>query len=208
MVDAHFPHPAEVPRPGPADCRTFDVDQVLWRIVFTAAPHALPWNSARTHGPHSRFDPHPVPVGESDESAWYGAVDPATAIGESFQRDRMIDTRTDAPYLYGARLGRPVRLLDLTAGSTWVVRSGGHHWLSHEQHSVSPHWARAIRAADPELDGLLYRSSYGPASSVVLFAPAVDSLATARLDFERPLQHSGLRDLIIAAADDLGYAIG
>lgn len=72
---------------------------------------------------------------------------------------------------------------------------------------MSRHCARAIRAADPELDGLLYRSSYGPSSSIVLFSPAADSLAGARLDFERPLQHGGLRDLIISAADDLGYDI-
>lgn len=208
MVDARFPQPAQVPPPEPEDCLTLGEDQILWRVVFTSAKHSLPWNTARTHGPHSRFDPHPQLIGESRESAWYAAVDPATALGECFQRDRMIDTRTADPYLYAARLGRPVRLLDLTAGSTWVVRAGGHHGLAHEQHSVSQHWARAIRTADPELDGLLYRSSYGPASSVVLFSPAVDSLAIARLEFERPLQHSGLRDLIISAADDLGYAIG
>ena len=207
MVDAHFPQPAEVPPPEPADCRTLSVDQVLWRVVFTSAMHALPWNTPRTHGPHSRFDPHPRPIGVSAESAWYAAVDPATALGECFQRDRMIDTRTADPYLYAARLSRPVRLLDLTAGSTWVVRAGGHHGLAHEQPSVSQHWARAVRAADSELDGLIYRASYGPASSVVLFSPAVDSLAAARLEFERPLQHSGLRDLILSAADDLGYAI-
>ncbi|MFI8592251.1 RES family NAD+ phosphorylase [Dietzia maris] len=212
MVDALFPLPAEVPPPEPSDCLTLDVDQILWRIVFTSAKHALPWNTARTHGPHSRFDPHPRPAGPSAESAWYAAVDPATAMGECFQADRMIDTRTTDPYLYGARLGRPVRLLDLSGGSTWVVRAGGHHGLSHEQHAVSQHSvcqhrARAIRAADPQLDGLLYRSSYGPASSVVLFSPAADSLAAAHLEFERPLRHGGLRDLIIAAADDLGYVI-
>lgn len=212
MVDARFPRPAEVPTPGRGECVTLDVDQLIWRIVFTSAKHALPWNTARTHGPHSRFDPHPLPIGESRESSWYAAVDPATAIGECFQRDRMIDTRTADPYLYAARLGRPVRVLDLTAGSTWVVRAGGHHGLSHEQHDVSQHSvsqdrARAIRAADPELDGLLYRSSYGPSSSIMLFSSAEDSLATARLEFERPLQHSGLRDLILSAADDLGYDI-
>lgn len=54
----------------------------------------------------------------------------------------------------------------------------------------------------------LARRHYGPASSVVLFSPADDSLPTARLQLERPLQHSDLRDLIISAADDLGYAIG
>lgn len=207
MVDARFPQPPEVPPPGPGDCITLDVDQILWRIVFTSATHSLPWNTARTHGPHARFDPHPPPIGESRESAWYAAVDPSTALGECFQGDRMIDTATADPYLYAARLGRPVRLLDLTPGSTWVVRAGGHHGLSHEQHAISQHWSRAIRAADPELDGLLYRSNYGPSSSIVLFSPAAASLAGARLDFERPLQHSGLRDLIISAADDLGYDI-
>ncbi|MDV8001462.1 RES family NAD+ phosphorylase [Rhodococcus sp. IEGM 1408] len=209
MVDARFPLPAEVPPPEPDDCTTLGDDQLLWRIVFTSAPYALPWNTARTHGPHSRFDPHPLPIGDhSDESSWYAALTPSTAIGECFQRDRMIDARTGHPYLYAARLGRPVRLLDLTAGSTWAIRAGGHHGLSHEQHSVAQHWARAIRAADPEVDGMLYRSSYGPSSSVVLFSTAADSLAAAHLEFERPLQHSGLRDLIISAADELGYEIG
>lgn len=208
MVDARFPQPAEVPPPEPSDCITLGVDQLLWRIVFTSAKHAVPWNTARTHGPHSRFDPHSFPIGDSGDSSWYAAVDPATAIGECFQRDRLIDTRTADPYLYALRLGRPVRLLDLTAGSTWVVRAGGHHGIAHEQHSSSQHWARAIRASAPELDGLLYRSSYGPASSVVLFSPAADSLAAASLEFERPLQHNGLLDLIISSADDLGYGIG
>lgn len=209
MVDKTFPLPATVPRPEEGDCVRVDADQVLWRLVFTRAEHALQWNSPRVHGPHARFDPHPRPIGDrSGESAWYAAVDPATALGECYQRDRRIDTRTDDPYLYALRLGRPVRLLDLTAGSTWVVRAGGHHGLAHEQHAVSQHWARAIRAADPDLDGLMYRSSYGPASSVVLFAPATNALSAAELELDRPLQHKELRDLVVSSADVLGYEVG
>ena len=85
---------------------------------------------------------------------------------------------------------------------------GGHHGVSHEQHAVSQHWAQAIRAVDPELDGIVYRSSYGPSSSVVLFSPAADALASAVLDFDRPLRHTGLRDLVVSSADQLGYDIG
>lgn len=209
MVDAAFPLPSQVPVPKPEDCVTFDSDQHLWRLVFTSAEYALPWNAPRTHGPHARFDPHPLPIGEHpNESVWYAAEDPATAMAECFQRDCRIDSRDADPFLYATRLGRSVRLLDLTAGSTWVVRAGGHHGLSHEQHSVSQHWARAIRAADPHLDGLVYRSSYGPLSSVVLFSPAADALASAVLDFERPLQHAELRDLVVSSAHALGYEIG
>lgn len=209
MVDARFPLPDTVPQPEEGDCVSIGVDQELWRLVFTRAKHALPWNAPRVHGPHARFDPHPRPIGHHPgEGVWYSAVDPATALGECFQRDRRIDTRTDDPYLYALRLGRPVRVLDLTAGSTWVVRAGGHHGLAHEQHAVAQHWARAIRVADPDLDGLMYRSSYGPSSSLVLFSPATDALSAAELELERPLQHRELRDLVVSAADVLGYEVG
>ncbi|WP_375546262.1 RES domain-containing protein [Dietzia sp. NCCP-2495] len=86
------------------------------------------------------------------------------------------------------------------------MRAGGHHGVSHEQHAVSQLWARAIRAVDPDLDGIVYRSSYGP-SSVVLFSPAAGALASAVLDLERPLQHTELRDLVVSSADQLGYDI-
>ena len=117
-------------------------------------------------------------------------------------------TRDAVLHVYAARLGRSVLLLDLTAGSTWVVRAGGHHGVAHEQHAVSQHWARAIRAVDSDLDGIVYRSSYGPFSSVVLFYPAADALTSAVLDFERPLQHTELRHPVVSSADQLGYDIG
>lgn len=42
MVDVRFPQPAEVPPPEPEDCLILSVDQVLWRVVFPSAKHALP----------------------------------------------------------------------------------------------------------------------------------------------------------------------
>lgn len=80
--------------------------------------------------------------------------------------------------------------------------------MSYEQHAVSQHCAWAICAVDPDLDGIVYRSSYGPSSSVVQFSPAADALTSAVLDFERPVQHTELRDPVVSSADQLGYDIG
>ena len=43
---------------------------------------------------------------------------------------------------------------------------------------------------------------------MVLFSTAAAALASAVLDFERPLQHTELRDPVVSSADQLGYDIG
>ena len=80
-----------------------------------------------------------------------------TSVAEVFQATSIVDRRTRSPFLVVLRPRRTLRLLDLAG--LWPTRVGASQEISSGPKHVTQAWARAIRAAYPELDGLWYRSS-------------------------------------------------
>lgn len=91
---------AKLPLRPPLDLSTrqphfyrWSTDRVLWAIVNGRGPYARPFGTMRSCGPlvSARFDPHPEPTCDaSGELVLYAATDLLTAIGERYQRRRMV----------------------------------------------------------------------------------------------------------------------
>ncbi|HEY5853872.1 MAG TPA: RES family NAD+ phosphorylase [Aldersonia sp.] len=186
-----------------------DTDTIIWRVHPTRGAHVLPWDRLRTFGPVLRFDPHPLPRKDhAHHGVWYGAVDVPGALAEAFQATRVIDTRARTPYLTAVRFIRPLRLLDVAAHGSgrWPTRVGGNFALSTAAHRIAQHWARTIRAAHPDLDGLAYRGRFAGGLCVALFTPAAPAFPD-RAETTVPLDHPGFASRLAGAADRIGYAI-
>lgn len=72
---------------------------------------------------------------------------------------------------------RALQLIDLTGPG--AVRHGASHKINSGPKGVARRWARAIRAAWPDADGLLYASSMTGEEAVTLWAPAQETFAPA-----------------------------
>jgi len=197
----------------PPDRLTRDADDVidhagiLWRIHRTAGEHVLPWNGFRTFGPlpSMRWEPHP---GERPtqcaEGVLYAAGDVTTCLAEVYQDTRVIDTYAAGATLTGWQPLRPLRLLDLSG--TWPLRNSASAALSAAPRAVSRRWARAIRTAWPDIDGLSAPSTMTGRRNVVLWSPAADSLPDLP-EFSRPLSTSVVWSIVHAAATEIGYRV-
>lgn len=193
----------------PDEYLTIDTDTIIWRVHPTSGAHVLPWNTLRSFGPVLRFDPHPLPRKVyARHGVWYGATDVPGALAEAFQSTRVINTHTRAPYLTAVRFTRPLRLLDLAAHGSgrWPTRVGGNFALSTAAHGIAQHWARTIRAAYPDLDGLAYRGRFAGALCVALFTPAALAFPL-HAEMTVPLDHPGFASRLAGAADRIGYAV-
>lgn len=191
------------------ETRAIDVNEIWWRVHRTEGEHILAWNALRTFGPVLRFDPHPLPKGEHvQHGVWYGASTPCAALGEAYQVDRTIDRERGRPYLTGLSFTRPLTLLDLAADSqgAWATRAGGTFAISTAPHTVTQQWARHIREAFPDLDGLRYNSRFAGDPCLALFTPATSAMA-ARPRISLPLAHPDLASRIASAAKRLGYGV-
>jgi RES domain-containing protein len=146
----------------------------------------LAWNQLRTFGPipTMRYDPHSEPTGMSAEGVLYTATSLATALAETFQATRVVDSRSFAPQVTAWTPTRDLRLLDLTG--IWALRNGAAFSLATAPKSTCRAWARQIRATWPDLDGLWTPSTMTGGANVVLWNPAQTSLP-ASPDFSRPL---------------------
>ena len=206
------PSRPKVPRTPPADLAhepgdILTVRPLLWRIHRTQGPHVLGWNQLRTFGPipTMRYDPHPEPAGPSTEGVLYTATSLATALAETFQATRVVDTRSFAPQLTAWTPTRDLRLLDLTGG--WALRNGAAFSLATAPKSTCRAWARQIRATWPDLDGLWAPSTMTGDANVVLWNPAHTSLRAAP-DFSRPLAEPTLHAITARIAQhELGYRL-
>lgn len=193
----------------PDEYLTLDTDTIIWRVHPTSGAHVLPWNTLRTFGPVLRFDPHPLPrKTHTRHGVWYGATDVPGALAEAFQTTRVIDTHTRTPYLTAVRFTRSLQLLDLAAhgDGRWPTRVGGNFALSTAAHGIAQHWARTIRAAHPNLDGLAYRGRFAGALCVALFTPAAHAFPH-HAEMTVPLDHPGFASRLAGAADRIGYAV-
>jgi hypothetical protein len=151
-----------------------------------------------------RFDPQPPPTGLSAEGVLYAATDIVTALAETFQATRVIDSVGFGPHLTGWEPTRALRLLDLTG--SWALRNGAAHALAAAPRSVCRAWARAIRETWPGLDGLWAPSTMTGEPVVVLFNPAQDSFPNLP-GFTRALAHPAVRAVAARAAERTGYRL-
>lgn len=179
----------------------------LARITFATSPYALPWGRGRSYGPlaRCRWDPHPVPPGEHPgETVLYAAADLLTCVAEVFASTRCIDPHSNTPVLQVWEPTRTLRLLDLT--SHWALRNGASVSLDSAPRSTCRAWAQAIRAAAPELDGLVTRSTMTGGENTVLFTPATDSIPPQPRD-SAPLSDPTIYALLLVLAPTIGYQV-
>jgi RES domain len=184
----------------------------LARIYQAAGRHPSTWSTFRTVGPvaAARFDPHPEsadgrPVDVPGCGVLYAAVDLQTCVAEAFQASRVVDRRSSRPWLVIFRSERVLRLLDLTA--TWPTRAGASQAISSGPRDRARSWARVIRAAYPDLDGLWYRSSMdGGRPALCLWEPARDAMPT-RPWANLPLDAPGLTMPLARACRAIGYQL-
>jgi RES domain-containing protein len=192
---------------GAGDVVSIGPGDLLWRVHRTAGAHVYAWNQLRVFGPaNARFDPQPLPRAEHPgNGVLYVATSAVAALAEAFQLRRAIDRYTDRPYLVGLRLARPVRLLDL--GALWPTRAGASQALNTGARPRARAWARVIRQAFPDLEGVIWPSSMaGGSRCIALWQPAVDALP-AEPDVSIALDSPALLGALKRAADQLGYQV-
>lgn len=198
--------------------RTEDVVAVhratrLVRIFTAGGRHPQRWNSFRYTGPlpHARFDPHPLSQhGQLSETHEHGVLyfglSLRTSVAEVYQATSTVDRKTRNPHMVVLRPRRTLRLLDLSG--LWPTRAGASQSISSGAKERTQAWARAIRAAYPELDGLWYRSSMEAGSpAVCLWDPPAMTALPVTPDVLLPLNHPGLDLPLARICAELNYIL-
>jgi hypothetical protein len=189
-------------RPG-ADVLSVPAGTRLVRIFAAGGRHRQRWNTFRQFGPmaHARFDPHPLgpdglPATSPEHGVIYFGLSARTSVAEVFQTSSIVDRATRRPHLVVLRPRRALRLLDLAG--LWPTRAGASQEISTGSTIVTQAWARAIRTAHADLDGLWYRSSMDSGDpAICLWDPPSANAMPAEPDVLVPLDHPGL-DLPLA----------
>jgi hypothetical protein len=185
----------------------------LVRVFVAAGRHQQRWNTFRHTGPlpHARFDPHPPsPNGKvlatPTHGVLYFGLSVRTSIAEVFQDSSIVDRTTRRPHLAVFSPTRPLRLLDLTG--LWPTRAGASQEISSGHKDITQAWARAIREAFPELDGLWYRSSMDSGDpAVCLWHPPSGDALPLTPDVLVPLDYPGLDLPLARICDSLNYVL-
>jgi len=190
----------------PAITATLPAGERLWRIYFMGGAHPVAWSSFRFFGPlQARFDHHDPPPRAQAKGILYAAAEPATCLAEVFQATRVIDRASRAPWLVGFELRRDVVFLDLTG--TWPTRAGASQAIHSGPRPRAQRWSRAIHAAYPRAEGILYASSmHANRHAVALYERAEEALPAAPV-FNRALADPALLPRLSWAAGQLGYRI-
>ncbi|MGB3442008.1 MAG: RES family NAD+ phosphorylase [Actinophytocola sp.] len=185
----------------------------LVRVFVAAGAHHQRWNTFRHTGPltHARFDPQPPqPDGgvatAPDHGVLYFGLSVRTSIAEVFQASSIVDRSTRRPHLAVFAPVRPLRLLDLTG--LWPTRAGASQEISSGPKDITQAWARAIRDAFPQLDGLWYRSSMDSGDPAVCLwdPPSGDALPLAP-EVLLPLDYPGLDLPLARICESLNYVL-
>ncbi|GAB3474780.1 RES family NAD+ phosphorylase [Amycolatopsis cihanbeyliensis] len=197
--------------------RTEDVVAVhpatrLVRIFTAHGNHPQRWNTFRYTGPlpHGRFDPQPPRRGSAvtdpGNGVLYFGLSVRTSIAEVFQTTSTIDRKNRGPRLVVVRPARTLRLLDLSG--LWPTRVGASQEISSGPKKITQAWARAIRAAFGDLDGLWYRSSMdGGDPAICLWDPPAGSALPLAPDVLLPLDHPGLDVPLGRVCQELNYVM-
>jgi hypothetical protein len=195
------------------DVKEVSTETRLVRVFTAGGEHPQQWNSFRYAGPlvHARFDPHPVsltgkPTTSLAHGVLYFGLSARTSIAEVFQESSIVDRKTRYPHLVLFRPSRPLRLLDLAG--LWPTRAGASQEISAGPKLVTQAWARAIRAAHPDLDGLWYRSSMDSGEpAICLWDPPSASAIPATPDVLLPLDYPGLDLPLARICEALNYTL-
>ncbi|SFK40620.1 RES family NAD+ phosphorylase [Amycolatopsis sacchari] len=185
----------------------------LVRIFSAGGSHPQRWNTFRRFGPlpHGRFDPQPpghggAPAEDPGNGVAYFGLSVRTSVAEVYQTTSIVDRHTNAPQLVVVHPSRTLRLLDLSG--LWPTRAGASQEISSGPKQVTQAWARAIRAAFDDLDGLWYRSSMdGGGPSVCLWDPPAAGALPAEPDVLLPLDHPGLDIPLARVCEQLNYVL-
>jgi hypothetical protein len=185
----------------------------LVRVFTVAGRHPQQWNTFRRTGPlpHARFDTHPPgPRGRATEAPEHGVLyfglTVRTSVAEVFQDTSIVDRLTRRPFLVVVRPTRTLRLLDLIG--LWPTRAGASQEISSGPRDRTQEWARAIRAAHPDLDGLWYRSSMDSGNpSICLWDPPAGNALPDTPDAIVQLDHPGLDVPLARVCADLNYTL-
>lgn len=198
--------------------RTEDVIAVpagtrLVRVFTSAGNHPQQWDTFRYAGPlpHARFDPHVPntqggPTITREHGVLYFSLSVRTCVAEVFQATSTVDRKTRSPHLVLFRPRRTLRLLDLSG--LWPTRAGASQAISNGAKERTQAWARNIRAAYPELDGLWYRSSMDAGNpSLCLWDPPSATALPESPDVLLPLDHPGLDLPLGRVCKELNYTL-
>ena len=205
--------------------RVLPSESHIARIFRAGGPHPTQWFDFREYGPlDGRFDPHPLPTGESPGiGVMYGVLasevapevaappilanSPFTAaILEVFQAQRIIRLNAGMPTFAGFATTRPLHLLDL-ADSDWVTAAGGNAAISSGERASSRAWARAIVERYPEIDGVISPSSLLPRARIVTLWSRAASALPVHPDALIRLDRAELSGVIDAIAERYRYTL-
>jgi hypothetical protein len=185
----------------------------LWRIYFRAGNHPTLWNNLRYWGPTgARFDHHLADAEGQGCLQARGVLYAAggrrgglTCLAEVFQRSRLINPIRNEPWIAAFATASDLTLLDLTG--LWPTRAGASTALTSGPRPRARAWSRAIYAAYPEIDGLLYPSSMaGHAPAILLYERAGQAIPQ-RPELHRTLADPALATVLTNAARDLNYRL-
>jgi hypothetical protein len=194
------------------DIVAIDPTTPLVRVFTAAGRHPQRWDTFRRTGPlpHARFDPHqPGPRGrptDSPDGVLYFGLTAQTSVAEVFQDTSIVDRVTRRPFIVVFRPTRALRLLDLAG--LWPTRAGASQEISSGSRERTQEWARAIRIAYPDLDGLWYRSSMDSGDpAVCLWDPPAGNALPDSPDALVPLDHPGLDVPLARICEALNYTL-
>lgn len=215
---------ARLPLPPPTSVLTtkFDAKQDLFYVgpdtslyrIFTAkGNHQMRWNAFRAYGPmpHGRFDAHHpqrngAPATNSDCGVIYFGTSMRVSIASVFQASSTVDRRTREPMLAVMRPRRTLCLLDLA--TTWTIKVGASLEICSGPKKLTQAWARAIRSAFPELDGVSYLESMAPLERAICLwdSPAAAALP-AEPELLLPLHDPRLDEDLMTVCEDINYVL-
>lgn len=185
----------------------------LVRVFTVSGRHSQQWNGFRRTGPlpHARFDTHPPgprgrPTDAPSHGVLYFGLSVRTSIAEVFQDTSIVDRVTRRPFLVVVRPTRTLRLLDLSG--LWPTRAGASQEISSGPRERTQEWARAIRQAHPDLDGLWYRSSMDSGNpAVCLWDPPAAGALPDTPDALVQLDNPGMDVPLARICDELNYTL-
>jgi hypothetical protein len=191
----------------PPALRRLPAGTLLWRVYDRGGAHPTTWDGFRTYGPTgSRFDHHPPPPRTHARLAILYASDAgATALVEVFQQTRTISRSRGAPALAAFALARSIDLLDLRG--TWPTRAGGSMAIHSGSRARAREWSRAIHAAYPGVEGLLYASSMNAGKPAVALYERAQTALPALASLDLALNDPSLAAPIANVAAAFGYAV-